>query len=283
MKIEKIIAGIDFGEDSEKVLAYASFLSGVFGSSLNLLYVIDYLTTPPAYLASYIEEEEKAAEKKFDLLKKRLTESGTKTESEVVVGRLKESFERVAKERRADLIVLGFVSHVIRRSSSEKLIKGLQIPMLVVRGAKADAARAGPARIESILCPVDFSELSRKALDEARMLARTLSARLDILHVFPDRVFRTMKMLTDEDRVLGELHDNARENFKKFLDASGLKEKGEIVSGDPGEKIVSRAVERDNGLIVMGARGLGLIQGMLIGSVTDAVLKSSPCPVLVIH
>jgi nucleotide-binding universal stress UspA family protein len=34
---------------------------------------------------------------------------------------------------------------------------------------------------------------------------------------------------------------------------------------------------------VMGARGLGLIKGMLIGSVTDAVLKSAPCPVLVIH
>ena len=37
------------------------------------------------------------------------------------------------------MLVLGFVTHTFRRSSSEKLIKGLQIPMLVVRGEKAMA------------------------------------------------------------------------------------------------------------------------------------------------
>jgi len=53
--------------------------------------------------------------------------------------------------------------------------------------------------------------------------------------------------------------------------------------GEPHKRIVALAKEKDIDLIVMGARGLGFIKGMLIGSVTDAVLKSSPCPVLVAH
>ncbi len=64
---------------------------------------------------------------------------------------------------------------------------------------------------------------------------------------------------------------------------AGIKETGVIEAGEPDRRIVSFAKENDIDLIVMGARGLGLIKGMLIGGVTDAVLKSSPCPVLVIH
>jgi nucleotide-binding universal stress UspA family protein len=58
---------------------------------------------------------------------------------------------------------------------------------------------------------------------------------------------------------------------------------GIMDQGEPHKRIVALAKEKDIDLIVMGARGLGLIKGMLIGSVTDAVLKSSPCPVLVAH
>lgn len=56
-----------------------------------------------------------------------------------------------------------------------------------------------------------------------------------------------------------------------------------VLHGNPYETISSHAKEKDVDLTIMGARGLGLIKGMLIGSVTDAVLKSSPCPVMVIH
>jgi len=58
---------------------------------------------------------------------------------------------------------------------------------------------------------------------------------------------------------------------------------GTVEEGEPDRRIVSYAKEKDVDLIVIGARGLGRIEGMLIGSVTDAVLKSAPCPVLVIH
>ena len=141
MKIKKILAGIDLEKDSERVLAYASFFGDVFGASLSLLYVIDYFVTPPAYLAPYIEKEKRDAMEKLAALKAKMTEAGFNAESEVVVGRLRESFEAVLKKRSADMLVLGFMSHALRRSSSEKLIKGLQTPVLVVKGRKTDRSK----------------------------------------------------------------------------------------------------------------------------------------------
>lgn len=283
MKIKKILAGVDLEKDSERVLAYASFFADVFSASLSLLYVIDYLVTPPAYLTPYIEKEKEDAMEKFAALRGKMTKAGFKAESEVVVGRLRESFETAAKKRSADMLVLGFMTHALRRSSSEKLIKGLQAQVLVVKGEKADRASIGSVKIGKVLCPVDFSETSRNALNAARELADAFSAKLNVIYVFPDYLIRKMRVMEDRDRTAKTLRERAENRLDGFLRGFSLKEAGRVEEGEPGSEIVSFAEREDVDLIVMGARGLGFIQGMLIGSVTDAVLKSSPCPVFVVH
>jgi nucleotide-binding universal stress UspA family protein len=278
MKIEKILAGIDFGKDSENVLAYASYFAKIFGAT-----VIDYLITPPAYLTPYIEEEKKIAEKKFEELKKQLSDSGISSKTEIIVGRLQESFEAAAQKKHADMLVLGFMSHALRRSSSEKLIKSLQMPMLVIRGAKAETSKAGDIQIRKILCPTDFSDMSGKALKVARELKEALSSKLDVIHVSTDYEIAKIKTLEHKERAIQELHEMAKNKLDEFLQVHAVQEKGVIEEGEPERKIVAFARENDIDLIVIAARGLGLIKGMLIGSVTDAILKTSPCPVLVVH
>ncbi len=284
MKIEKILAGIDFGPSTEIVTAYASFFAKGMGAVLDLLYVIDYLVTPPAYLVPYIEEEKKIAEKRFETLKKRFEDDGIKTETEVITGRLHESFEVAVEKTNADMLILGFISHTLRRSSSEKLIKGLQMPMLVVRGEKAELARNGSVKIRKVLCPIDFSEASKKALKVANEIKDIFSADLEVIHILPNHIIKIkIEKIKDRDRVLQELHDEARNNLNNILSNYDIEKSGVIEKGEPDKRIISFSREKDIDLIVMGARGLGFIKGMLIGSVTDAVLKSSPCPVLVIH
>ena len=284
MKIEKILTGIDFGPSTEKVFAYASFFAEVLGASLNLLHVIDYIVTPPAYLAPYMEEEKKVAEKKFATLEKRLRASGIKAETKVISGRLHESFNAMVEKINADMLVLGFMSHVLRRSSSEKLIKGLQMPMLVVRGERAESAKMDSIKIRRILCPTDFSEASKKALKVANDLKDIFSAEMDVVHVLPNHIIKIkIEKVRDRDRVLQELNDGARDNLNNLLSNYDIEKSGVIEEGEPAKRIISFSKEKDIDLIVMGARGLGLIKGMIIGSVADAVLKSSPCPVLVIH
>lgn len=283
MKITKILAGIDFEKDTEKVLTYASYFAENFNASLDLLHVLDYLVTPPAYLIPYIEEEKRIVGQKFAALKKELAGSGIRAEAEVIAGRLRESFDMTINNQSTDMLVLGFMSHVFRRSSSEKLIKGLRIPMLVVRGDKAESAKIGSLKVRKILCTTDFSEISGKALNAAKELAVKLSSQLEIVHVFPNFIFGQMKALKDRDGLLKELYNESKDTLEKFLHASGLTVAGTMEEGEPDRRIVSFAKEKDFDLIVIGARGLGRIEGMLIGSVTDAVLKSAPCPVLVIH
>lgn len=284
MDINRILAGIDFGPDTESVIACSLLFAKGTGASLNLLHVMDFLVTPPAYVAPYIEEEKKIIEKQFALLVKTLEEEGIKPETELLIGRLHESFEAAMSRCRADMLVLGFKSHILRRSSSEKLIKGLRVPMLVVRGEKARAARIGSLKIKRIVCPVDFSEASKKAVTAAKELKDIFSAELDLIHVIPNHVMREkMKDLKDSDRIREEMLGQARADLEEFLGETGMENRGALYEGEPYEEIVRAASGNDCDLIVMAARGLSYIKEMLIGSVTDAVLRSSPCPVFVIH
>jgi nucleotide-binding universal stress UspA family protein len=284
MKIKRILTGIDFGHSSEAVIAYSSYFAKKMEASLTMLYVIDYLITPPAYLSPYIEEEKKSAEEKLENLQGKLKDSGIKTRAEVIVGRLHESFDAAIKKLYPDMIALGFATHTLRRSSSEKLIKGLAMPMLVVRGEKSEKANINSVKIRNILCPVDFSEMSSKALNLAKEVGDIFSAKVHILYVLPDHLIRKkMEEFKKEDIELKDLLEDTKTNLLKYLDKYNIKNEADIKEGEPGKVIVSFAKEYDIDLIVMGARGLGLIKGMLIGSITDAVLKSSTCPVFVIH
>ncbi len=283
MKIEKILTGIDFGPNTERIINYTSYFAKKMGASVYLLYVIDYIITPPAYLIPYIEEEKKNAEKNFEALKKLLNIANIKIETEVIIGRLHESFVATLKRTNADMLILGFMTHTFRRSSSEKLIKGLKIPMLVIRGEKAKSTSIEGLNIKKMLCPVDFSEHSKNALNVAIQLKDILSAKLDILHVSQDYMINKMVKSQEKDRALKDLKEKAKESLNSFVKDLSIKEERYIDEGEPSKKIITFLKERDIDLVVMGARGLGLIKGMLIGSVTDAVLKSSPCPVLVIH
>lgn len=283
MNIEKILVGADLGHDTERVLAYASCIAQNTGASLNLIYVLDYLVTPPAYLAPYLDEEKKVAEKSFSIWEKQLREKGLKVKTEVITGRLHESFETVIEKFKTDMIVIGFRSHALRRSSSERLIKGIKIPMFVVRGKKTEAAKICSANISKILCPIDFSETSLKALKAANELKNVFSSELHVVHVLPSHVIEEKATTwADKDVFMQELFDGARVKLDAFLGDADIKDKI-IERGEPYKKITALSSEKDIDLIVMGARGLGLIKEMIIGSVTDSVVKSSPCPVLVIH
>ncbi len=282
INIDRILTGIDLGPDTEKVLAYASFFGKLFGAQVHLLYVIDYLVTPPAYIMPYLEQERVSALDTLNQWQNKLNSMSVEARSEVIIGRLYESFDLSLKRLMVDFLVLGYRSHPLRRSSSEKLIKGLDVPMLVVRGEKTRDMKIGDVRIGSIICPVDFSEHSKKALTFASSLSGLTESRIHILHVLQAHLLKEKGK--EGIKAIEEMTEEARERIKglsKELNTPSME--GHVIIGEPFREILSFSRQKDADLIIIGARGLGLIQGMLLGSVTDAVLRSSPCPVLVIH
>ena len=284
-----IITGIDLGPDTVRNVAYAAYFASNTGATVRLLYIIDYLLTPPSYLSSYIEEEKKGEEKEMARLQELLNGFSVKNESSVILGRLHESFMKVITETSADLLVIGYRSHLLRPSSSERLIKSLAMPMLVVRGKSAENASPGTVKIRKILCPIDFSSNSLKALLMAKAYAELFSADLRIMHVVPshriqERWEQWLKPEEKDRQTFQEgLYFGADEKLSKIRDEFNIRAEGEISHGTPDKMICSAADEGTYDMIVMGARGLSYIQGVLIGSTTESVLRASPCPVLVVH
>lgn len=284
-----ILSGIDLGPDTEKILAYTAYFASRTGATVRLLYIIDYLLTPPAYLASYIEEEKKREEEEMARLQALLNGLAVKTEFRVMLGRLHESFMKVIQETSADLVVIGYKAHILRPSSSERLIKSLAMPMLVVRGERAEKASPGSVIIRKILCPVDFSENSRKVISMAKAYAGLFSADLHIMHVIPSHVMKEKweQWINPDERASQRfeegLRSEAASKLSQLAEEFNIPAEAEIVQGASGQMICSVAEDGEYDMIVMGARGLSYLQGVLIGSTTETVLKASPCPVFIVH
>jgi len=285
----RLVAGIDLGPETVQVVSYAALFATAMHASVRLLYVIDYLLTPPSYLAEYIEEEKKREESEVAGWGARLREAGVNAEYGIIMGRLHESFLKVIEETAPSLLVTGFKSHLFRPSSSERLIKSLKVPVLVVKGKAAAGAAIGLVSVKRILCPVDFSESSRKAVVAARQYASLFSAALQLVHIIPTQCIKEKghlwKRLRQEDRVTFDtaMRSEAESTLASFCKEMKIEGEGEIYEGLPGEVISSLAEEGRYDLIIVGARGLSYVKSVLVGGTTEAVLKSSPCPVLIIH
>jgi nucleotide-binding universal stress UspA family protein len=287
MKQHCILAGIDFGADTEKIVSFAAYFSAKTNSSVRLLYVIDYLLTPPAYLMPYIEEEQKRDEGELQRWKAVLEKQGISSDARIMLGRLHESFVEAIEEFSPDLLVIGYQSHAFRPSSSERLIKSLKMPMLVVRGTRA--GMPGSLTIKKILCAVDFSDNAQKALAMASDYAQAFSADLHVVHSIPSHTIKSRWAVweaigkIDEDRFDMQMQAEAEAELSGMIQKAGIQHSGEVLHGFPAETICAHAEEGGYDLLVMGARGLSSIQRLLIGSTTEAVLRSSPCPVLIVH
>ena len=285
-----ILAGIDLGPATGKIVSYAASFSAAARAPVRLLYVMDFLLTPPSYLLPYIEEETRREEAEMARWQTVLQNNGVESDYRLMMGRLHESFVAAITEYRPDLLIIGYASHAFRPSSSERLIRYLESPMLVVRGKRSEAADGAPAAIQKILCAVDFSENSRKALAQASAYASAFSATLHVIHAVPSHTLKErwsrlhMSSGKEMDQFDASADAEGREALSRIIRDVGIASvQSELRHGMPSDVICAAAESGAYDLVVLGARGLSYVKGMLIGSVTEAVLKASPCPVLIVH
>lgn len=288
---ETILAAVDLGADTEKVLSYSLWLSQALADGsrdITILNVMDYALTPPAYLLPYMEKEEEATGIELKQWADRLKQYGATATVRLGVGMLVETFSKTMRALHVTAMVLGHKSHVIRTSSSERLIKSLNVPMLVVRGRKADSAVLGSINIKNILCAVDFSVHSNRAFEFAYAMAEKNSSGLLIAHILSslklEKSFASLSNLSEEDKK--NYRDYAIQEAEKAISSpanvSRIAERI-IKIGVPYKAISEIAAERDSDLIVIGAQGVSSTKGVLLGSIAEALIKSSPCPVMLVR
>ena len=136
----------------------------------------------------------------------------------------------------------------------------------------------------NILYATDGSEHARKALAYARYLAELHNANVLVVHAYPS----TSDVLgwPEYERLLQpriEIGTKTLDEAAAELEASGIKVEKELLEGPMAESILKVADARNCDLIIMGARGLSDLQGLLLGSVSHRVIQHAKCPVLVVR
>lgn len=275
--IDKIIVGIDFKELTSTILSYSIWISDIFSCKIILLFhILEYNLTPPSYLMPYINKEKQKIAKVLDALADGLKKYSLKVEVEVIFGRLIESINTISKEGNV-LMVLGFKSHVAIPSTSERILKGTKIPVLIVHSEEFREVVPAKIKVSNILCPVDFSENSLRALQVAKEVSNKAGAKLLIVHVIP---LNKVKAIIGEDEVVNKYLDylkNEAENEMKNL-AKGYNYK--IIMGIPQEEILKESKETD--LIIIGSKGRSYAEAIIIGSVAETIIKNSKKTILLV-
>ena len=140
----------------------------------------------------------------------------------------------------------------------------------------------------NILCPIDLSDVSSRPLAYATAFARWYEARLTVLHVVP--TFDPMQIrsgaLGDPVRILYPMtRDEILSELRRAVDAAGAGTLDVALATDAGDAaatIVDHAVRMATDLLVMGTHGRGGFDRLLLGSVTEKVLRKAPCPILTV-
>ena len=139
-------------------------------------------------------------------------------------------------------------------------------------------------KLQKILVPVDGSKHSRRAAAYAAELAKITDGEVMLIHchksfpvVLGEPYFQNAinKIMKQAEELL--------EPFRKILQDAGVDYSEKILEG-PAAKAICEAAEIEKAdMIVMGSRGRNDLEGLLLGSCTHRVLKTAPCPVLVIR
>ncbi|HEY8537138.1 MAG TPA: universal stress protein [Vicinamibacterales bacterium] len=300
VKLERILCPVDLSSTSRRALAHAAVIARWYEARLIVLHVFNAAAPFPAAGAEFIghtapiptpvsgdqvlEEVRRFVEP--------VVSGGPAPEIVVRDGQAVKQIVEQAGHLRADLLVIGThgrsgFERFMLGSVTEKVVRKASCPVLTV--PPAERADTEHAIFKTILCPVDFSPGTDRAVAYALSLAQEADARLILLHVVessldPVQARETAHFTVPEyDRYRRE---QAAEQLKVLVPANArdwCTPVEMVTSGKPHHEILRVAEQENAELIVMGVHSRGIVDLALFGSTTNAVIRSADCPVLTLR
>ncbi len=141
-----------------------------------------------------------------------------------------------------------------------------------------------------LLVAIDLSEQSRKIIDEAQKLAKRLQATVVLLHVIAP-ASPAIELPSDEEIVhLPDIEpddEGGRESIQlqslaKQLQEDGIETSVAIVHHEEALAIIGESEKQQADLIMLGSHGHGALFHLLVGSVSEGVIRRSTCPVIIV-
>ncbi|HKP51346.1 MAG TPA: universal stress protein [Chloroflexia bacterium] len=176
-------------------------------------------------------------------------------------------------------------------SVAEKVLQAAPVPLLLVRAAESESARApralDEARYDTILVPLDGSPLAELAVEPAQHIAATTGAKLILISAVVGPPVVPELITSAEERTLWDQEIEWQSSYlgevKARLLAEGLEADSRVVSQPPAEAIVQMSERGHADLIVMSTHGRGGLQRLWLGSVAIKVVRGTGLPVLLVR
>ncbi len=300
--IKKIVVGYDFSKESQWAAKTALGLAGKVGADVHAVTALPGHVDREVMSAARADSREqtdrdvlysnepllKSVEGRMDgafgALKAGLD---VDVSCEASAQRPTQAILETADLYEGDLLVVGAtgqsaLERMLMGSVSSRLVRHSRWPVLVVKGDKPAPKR--------ILCAVDFSAASRRALGWAGELAQLYGAHVDVLYVKLVLPRQWMGMYVDpsempmaESQHVRDDTDELMERLKAFCDIDDLKGvswEPRVLSGQPEEVIVEVAKRLDVDLLCMGSVGRSGVEGFLLGNTAERVMRELPCSML---
>lgn len=294
----RILFATDFSRWAAGAEAYACCLASVWRADLTVMTVLEFSPgLNPDYPVNrmYLAELMKTGTAQLADLKARVAARGISIHTRIATGIPSEEVLAAAKGEDSDLVVVGTkgktgLEHVLVGSTAERVIRTAPCPVLAVRTERSEREGSGsdPCRgvsLERILVPIDFSDCSLDALEYAVQVARRSSALIRLLHVLePVSYGLDFTLLHGSKREhMKEVMGQRLSDLAKALATAQVPTDVELRGGLPSDSILDSAQTMPADLILMGTHGRRGLSHTLSGSVAEAVLRKSSCPVLTVR
>jgi nucleotide-binding universal stress UspA family protein len=235
------------------------------------------------------EQEQKQADAALAMAQSTLQREGVEVTTELREGDAASEILACAKEFGAELLVVASKGHsaldeFLLGSVSRNVAKHAKCPVLVVRGASL--------QFRKVLLAVDISDHSREAAEFLAHLPLSAGTEVTALHVVRPYAPFPGILPTDRPEFETAVEDVRSRHLREAqaLVAEAGERVGKVVpvatvvrTGSPAEEVLRFAREWGADLLIVGARGTSLIEGLLVGSVADRVLKEAQCSTIIVH
>jgi nucleotide-binding universal stress UspA family protein len=297
VNIERVLCPIDFSEFSRDALDHAVAMARWYRATLTVMHVIDIPQVPVNGLAAGSEaftpmfDRDKVAEDVRTFARPAIGSVDLKWDVLVTLGTPVGAIELHAEQIRADLVVVGThgrsgFQRFLIGSVTEKLLRAITAPLLIV---PPPVKKPETITYATVLCPIDFSNESLRALEYALSLAQESGARIILLHA-QETLLDDVDPLYAPNMNVPEYLRDAEQKASARLKAAVPEEARvwadpveRVVRGRAYRQILAIAQQENVGLIVMGVRGKGALNRLIFGSTTEHVIREARCPVLTLH
>ncbi|MDZ7689163.1 MAG: universal stress protein [Halobacteriales archaeon] len=139
---------------------------------------------------------------------------------------------------------------------------------------------------ENVLVPTDGSEGTDAAVEHALDIAKKYDATVHVIYVVNTSAYSTLPADSNWESITAALEDEGKQATSEIVERmsdEGVDAVPSIEEGIPHKTILSYADENDIDLIVMGTHGKSGLDRLLLGSVTEKVVRKAEIPVLTVR